>query len=86
MREETGLECAKLRLLGHADAIHYDSAQRVEYHYTILDFGARYIGGEARAGGDVSALTWARRDDLAAYGLWDEVLRMINLAFSQVPP
>ncbi|NNM57886.1 NUDIX hydrolase [Acidocella sp.] len=86
LREETGLECGALQLLGHVDSIHYDAGGRIEYHYTILDFGARYVGGEAAAGDDVSELAWARREDFAAYGLWDEALRMINLAFSQLPP
>lgn len=86
LREETGLECGEMVLLGHVDSLHYDAEGRIEYHYTILDFGARYVGGVAVAGDDVSELAWVRREDFAAYGLWDEALRMIKLAFSRLPP
>jgi ADP-ribose pyrophosphatase YjhB (NUDIX family) len=86
LREETGLECGALVLLGNVDSIHHDAAGRIEYHYTILDFGARYVGGAAVAGDDVSALAWVKREDFDAYGLWDEARRIINLAFSQFLP
>ena len=78
--EETGLESGALRLIGHVDAIHYDDEQRIEYHYTILDFGALYVGGEAVAGDDVTEVAWVREDEFNAYGLWDEARRMIAQA------
>ncbi len=78
--EETGLACGALRLIGHVDAIHYDAEGKVEFHYTILDFGALYVGGEAVAGDDVTELAWVREEEFDAYGLWDEARRMIAQA------
>jgi len=78
--EETGLTCGKLTLVAHVDSIHHDDAGRVRYHYTILDFSARYIGGEAVAGDDVSEVAWARREDFDRYNLWEEARRVIALA------
>jgi len=78
--EETGLEVGPLRLAGIADSIHRDGAGRVEYHYTIIDFAAAYAGGEARAGGDIAEFAWVNTRDFDAYGLWDEIVRIIGLA------
>src|SRR5271163_5194278 len=48
--EETGLTCGLLTLIGHVDSIHRDAEGKIEYHYTILDFGALYTTGEAIPG------------------------------------
>ncbi len=83
--EETGLRTGELTLVAHVDSIHRDDAGRIEYHYTILDFAARYAGGEAVAGDDVSELVWAREAEFEDYGLWLEARRVIGLARSRVP-
>lgn len=80
LREETGLDCSRLTMVAHADSITRDAAGRIEYHYTILDFAGRYEGGEAVPGDDAAACAWASPDELAAYGLWEEILRVIELA------
>jgi len=83
--EETGLQAGELRLIGHVDSIHRDAEGRIEYHYTILDFGARHIGGEAVAGDDVTELAWVREAEFDAYGLWDEARRIIRKTVSELP-
>ncbi len=84
--EETGLTAGPLRLIAHVDSIHRDTAGRIEYHYTILDFGGRYTGGEAVVGDDVTALAWARPEQFDDYALWDEARRVILKAFAELPP
>ncbi len=80
LAEETGLSVGPLRLAAHVDSIHRDADGRVQYHYTILDFAARYAGGTARAGGDVAAVAWAAFDRFDEFDLWDEARRVIGLA------
>ncbi|GAN78668.1 NUDIX hydrolase [Acidocella aminolytica] len=84
LREETGLDCGPLVLAGHVDSIHRNSAGRIEFHYTILDFAARYVGGEPRANDDVLEVAWARPDAFDSYALWDEAQRIIEVAFRLV--
>jgi ADP-ribose pyrophosphatase YjhB (NUDIX family) len=81
--EETGLTCGKLKLIAHVDSIHRDATGQIEYHYTILDFGALYEGGEAVAGDDVSAVAWVHPDAFDAYDLWDEARRIIHKTISE---
>jgi ADP-ribose pyrophosphatase YjhB (NUDIX family) len=83
--EETGLACGPLTLVGHVDSIHRDAAGAITYHYTILDFAARYTGGEARAGGDVTAVAWATAQEFDSYALWPPARAIIAKAFSLSP-
>jgi 8-oxo-dGTP diphosphatase len=80
LAEETGLEVGELLLAANADSIHRDAADRVQYHYTILDFAARWSGGEPAPGSDVTAVAWAPLDWLDDYELWSEARRVIALA------
>ncbi len=80
LAEETGLAVGELTLAANVDSIHRDADGRVQFHYTILDFCARYAGGEPRAGGDITELTWAGFDALDAFDLWSEARRVISAA------
>lgn len=84
LREETGLECGPLVLAAHVDSIHRDARGRIEFHYTILDFAARYVGGEAVAGDDVREVAWARPEEFDRYELWSEARRIIAAALRLV--
>jgi 8-oxo-dGTP diphosphatase len=78
--EETGLNVGDLTLAANVDSIHRDAEGRVQYHYTILDFAARYREGDAKAGGDVSDIAWAGFDEFDRYALWTEARRVIGIA------
>ena len=57
--EETGLVVGGLHFCAHVDTIRRDDDGRVRFHYTILDFAARWLDGEPFAGSDVSEVEWA---------------------------
>ena len=78
--EEAGLRAGPLHLAAHVDSITRDAGGAVQYHYTILDFAARWTGGEPRPGGDVTEAAFAPLDGLEAYNLWSEAHRVIGLA------
>lgn len=79
--EETGIEAGALRLLAVVDAITPGEAGRgPRFHYTIIDFAGLYQSGQARPGGDVTEVAWARLDALERFALWPEALRVIALA------
>ena len=84
--EETGLTAGPLTLIGHVDSIHYDAAQKIEYHYTILDFGGHYTGGGATPGDDVTDLAWVHPSAFDAYDLWAEARRIIQQAIAVLTP
>lgn len=78
--EETGLSVGPLLLAANVDSIHRDPDGRVRYHYTILDFAARWEGGEPRPGGDITEVAWAPFDAFDDYDLWDEARRVVGIA------
>src|ERR1700729_2096699 len=46
VREETALDVAPVELVGFRQAIAHDTEGRIERHFVILPFAARFIAGE----------------------------------------
>lgn len=80
LMEEAGVEVGALMLAATVDTIRHDAAGRVQYHYTIIDYAARWLSGEPRAGSDATAAVWAPMDRLDEYRLWSEAVRVIGIA------
>lgn len=83
IREETAVEIEITGLLDVVDLVRKDGAGRVQFHYTLVDFTAEWVSGEAVAGTDAAAARWVRLEDLDQYRLWDETLRVIRLSASR---
>jgi ADP-ribose pyrophosphatase YjhB (NUDIX family) len=80
LMEETGIAVGDLHFCAHVDSIRHDDDGRILFHYTILDFAARWQSGEPVAGTDVSEVRWACMDALEPYALWSEAHRIIAIA------
>ncbi len=80
LMEECNLDVGDLHFCAHVDTIRKDDEGRIRFHYTILDFAAKWIGGEPIAASDVMSVEWAPMDDLAPYDLWSEAHRIIAIA------
>jgi len=78
LAEETGLSVDSLFLAGCVDSIHGDPDGRIRYHYTILDFCARYAGGQPRPGGDADEVAWVDLNRLEDLSIWSEAVRIIR--------
>jgi 8-oxo-dGTP diphosphatase len=78
--EETGIEIGELQFAATVDNIRHDETGRVHFHYTIIDFAARWVSGEPVADTDVTEAVWAPLDALDDYGLWSEAHRVIAIA------
>ena len=84
LQEEAGVEVGPLFLADVVDAITHDEQGRVVFHYTIVDYCARWLSGELRAGDDVDAAAWAGPKALGAFALTPAALRVIALARSRL--
>jgi 8-oxo-dGTP diphosphatase len=78
--EETGIEVGELHFAATVDNIRHDETGRVHFHYTIIDFAARWVSGEPAADTDVTEAVWAPLNALDDYGLWSEAHRVIAIA------
>jgi ADP-ribose pyrophosphatase YjhB (NUDIX family) len=80
LHEETNIKVGTLALAYVFDAINQDEDGRPRYHYTIIDFAALWMEGEARAGDDVSEVAWALPHELVAYDLTEAAHEAIAAA------
>jgi 8-oxo-dGTP diphosphatase len=78
LREETGVEVELLGLVDVIDSVQQDATGRILYHYTIIDYAARWLSGEAVAGDDAAAVAWVDPTRLHALETWDETSRVIE--------
>jgi ADP-ribose pyrophosphatase YjhB (NUDIX family) len=81
VKEETGLKIEPMRLFEIFQRIMRDAKGRVEYHYVLADYVCKVVGGELRAGDDVSRAEWARRSELDGYRLTEGTRDVIERAF-----
>ena len=80
-REETGLGVEVGELLGVYDRIIRGSDRRVQYHYLLVDFLCRRVGGELQAASDAAEVGWFTRAELPALNLAVETLDVIQKGF-----
>lgn len=69
MLEETGLVVDVGPVVEVFDRILFDAEGRVQYHFVLIDYLCRPIGGKLAAGSDVDAAVLADPADLGQYGL-----------------
>jgi len=65
IREETALEIEPVALVGFRQAIARDAAGRVERHFVILPFAARFIGGKISLNEELAAADWLAPEAIA---------------------
>ena len=88
LREETGLEVRVLELIELFDRIYFqDEAaaqdkKKPRFHYVIADYLCEIVGGEARAGSDVTDLAFAREEELGKFHLTEKATSVLKKAFS----
>lgn len=64
VREETGLDVAAGEFLTLRNAIGRDGAGAITYHYVVLFYRARVLGGTLKAGDDAEEAGWTPLDRL----------------------
>jgi ADP-ribose pyrophosphatase YjhB (NUDIX family) len=79
--EETGLRIQPVKLFEIFQRIMHDPAGRVEYHYVLADYVCKVVGGELRAGDDVSSVQWVKRGEVPDFRLTEGTLVVIQRAF-----
>ncbi|HWE46646.1 MAG TPA: NUDIX domain-containing protein [Caulobacteraceae bacterium] len=85
LEEETGVQAELCGLIDVVDGLFpAEGAGDDARHYVLIDFAARWLSGEPRAGDDAAAAAFhplAKLDDLVA---WDETRRVIGLAVKRL--
>ena len=79
LHEETGVQAELGGLVDVVDGL-FDPAAPDGRHYVLIDYTARWIAGEPRAGDDAAEAAFHPLGKLEQLGLWQETLRIIRLA------
>jgi ADP-ribose pyrophosphatase YjhB (NUDIX family) len=82
-REETGFVVEPAELLGVYDRVLRDPEQRVQYHYVLIDFLCRRVGGELRAADDAAEVRWFTREELPPLNLAEDTQDVIRRGFEK---
>jgi len=80
LKEETGLDVEPLECILVFDRIMRER-KRVKYHYVVVDYLCRRLGGRLRPASDVVDARWVRREDLPQYHLREIAATLIQRAF-----
>jgi ADP-ribose pyrophosphatase YjhB (NUDIX family) len=68
VKEETGLDVEIEEVIGVFDNIIRDEEGKIRYHYILIDFIARVVGGSLKLSADeLSAARWVNLEEAAQY-------------------
>jgi len=82
-REETGLIVEPADLLGVYDRVLRNAEQRVQYHYVLIDFLCRRVGGQLQAASDAAEVRWFTREELHTLKLAEDTQDVIRKGFAK---
>lgn len=80
LREETGLQVEPGEVLEVFERIERQD-ERIRYHYVVVDYLCRLLGGELAPSSDVSDARWVLPEELPKYHLTSKALQVIRKAF-----
>jgi ADP-ribose pyrophosphatase YjhB (NUDIX family) len=83
--EETGLVVDVGAALDVFDRILLDAEGRVQYHFVLIDYVCRPIGGELCCGSDASDIALVDPSALEPYRLTDKAIEIIRKAVDRPP-
>lgn len=63
IREECGIEVELTDTVEVIQRVTRDETQRVRFHYVIVDYVARWAGGEPRPSAEASEVRWVRPEE-----------------------
>jgi ADP-ribose pyrophosphatase YjhB (NUDIX family) len=87
--EETGIIVHVIELIEVFDRIYGEDGtiaaqvqKKPRFHYVIVDYLCERVGGEPRAGSDVTDVAFAGEEELAKYHLTETATRILKKAFA----
>jgi ADP-ribose pyrophosphatase YjhB (NUDIX family) len=85
VKEETALDIAPVTLAGHREVVIRDGEGRVERHFVILCFAARWLGGEPALNEELDEARWVDPAELAGLKTTDGLADIVAAAMARLP-
>ena len=80
VREETSLTIEPIAPAGHREVIARDAGGRIERHFVILCFAARWLAGEPILNDELDDARWIDPSELSAYRTTDGLAEIVTAA------
>lgn len=77
VREETSLEIEVLALAGHREAMMRDKEGRVERHFVIMCFAARWVSGEVHLNEELDDARWLAPSEITGLRTTDGLAEIV---------
>ena len=84
VREETALDIEPLALAGYRQFIARDGADKVERHFVILPFAARWLAGEVSLNEELAEARWLLPSELSGLKTTEGLADIIANAWQEV--
>jgi 8-oxo-dGTP diphosphatase len=84
VREETSLTIEPIALAGYREAISRDDQGRIERHFVILPFAARWLAGEATLNEELSEARWLGPAEIAGLPTTPGLAEIVATAFERL--
>jgi ADP-ribose pyrophosphatase YjhB (NUDIX family) len=84
VREETALAIEPVELVGFRQAIVRDAAGRVERHFVILPFAARFLGGEVALNEELAEAQWMLPPDISGLKTTEGLMAIVTAAAARI--
>lgn len=84
VREETSLDIEPLALAGYREAIARDAGGRIERHFVILPFAARWIAGEIALSDELAEAHWLLPSELSGLKTTEGLAEVVDAAWERV--
>jgi 8-oxo-dGTP diphosphatase len=84
VREETALEIEPLMLAGYRQAIARDGSGRVERHFVILPFAARWLAGEIALNEELAEAHWLEPSELSKLATTEGLTEIVTTAWEKL--
>lgn len=82
IKEETGITIRAREPIFTFDVIDRDDAERVRFHYVIVDLAADYISGEPQPGDDAVRARWISPEKLNTLPVSPATLKLLRQRFN----
>jgi ADP-ribose pyrophosphatase YjhB (NUDIX family) len=86
VREETSLQIDVLALAGHREAVVRDAQGRVERHFVIMCFAARWISGEVALNEELDDARWLDPSEIAGLRTTEGLAEIVAAAAEILAP
>ncbi|ATC33962.1 NUDIX domain-containing protein [Caulobacter vibrioides] len=84
LKEETGVDAELLGLIDVIDGVFpARPGGEITRHYVLIDYAARWTGGDPVAGDDAAEARFVTRDEAMVLVEWEETRRVIAEAFER---